>query len=238
MANRRHSPAPGLPLLLAALAGLGCQRPPPVPPVAATRPPPAAPVPPVATPVPHTVAGGVVDGEMGEAHWRLATHSGPFLDKQSGALAIPHSELRLAHDGSRLWLGLYAADENIQTRAVVGDGATWSDDAFSLRIRAIPAVEFALDISAAGTRTDARIDGRGRVETAWQSGADCAVARDGTLNDASDDDEEWLVECAVPLAPLGLKVGDTFSLSAQRCDTPKGAGERCGAWHAAVRLEP
>jgi hypothetical protein len=63
-------------------------------------------------------------------------------------------------------------------------------------------------------------------------GARAAVDLDGTTNDPSDEDEEWVVEAAIPLASLGLaaRPGATLRLSLERCDVPKGSSRRCGVW--------
>jgi hypothetical protein len=55
---------------------------------------------------------------------------------------------------------------------------------------------------------------------------------DGTVDKPSDDDEEWIVEFAVPYAQLG----DATAFSAKRCDTPKDGKPRCGQWSEALRV--
>jgi hypothetical protein len=41
------------------------------------------------------------------------------------------------------------------------------------------------------------------ADRAWDSGTRVACDTDGTIDDPRDDDEEWVVELAVPLASLG-----------------------------------
>ncbi len=69
----------------------------------------------------------------------------------------------------------------------------------------------------------------GKVEPALPS----AVDRDGTLDNASDDDEEWVVELAVPRAQLGA---EPLAITAKRCDVPKDRKPRCGQWSATLSL--
>jgi hypothetical protein len=56
---------------------------------------------------------------------------------------------------------------------------------------------------------------------------------DGTVDDAGDRDEEWLVEMAVPLEPMGLqaKRGQAFGFRVRRCDaSANGDATACSAW--------
>jgi hypothetical protein len=60
-----------------------------------------------------------------------------------------------------------------------------------------------------------------------------AVDRDGTLDDPSDEDEEWVVEAAIPLAALGVTgaPGTRIQIEVSRCDTPRHTTvRRCGAF--------
>lgn len=63
------------------------------------------------------------------------------------------------------------------------------------------------------------IDGR-----AIDATAATAEDVDGTLDDPRDDDEEWIVELAVPLQK---EAGDRVRFSAHRCDTPKDSVRSC-----------
>lgn len=62
---------------------------------------------------------------------------------------------------------------------------------------------------------------------------------DGTIDDAHDDDEEWVMEVAIPLATLG--VGDTagtrIPFFVKRCDTPRGSKRVCGESGGVLVLE-
>ncbi len=188
--------------------------------------------------IPRTDASFQLNGDLVEPAWQHAAHTGPFHDTRTGALAVPHSEARLLHDGKRLILGLYAADEDIETRAGKPDGPVWTTDAFSLQLRkAGGGPTFLLDISAQGVVTDARLDADGTVHDDWQSGAEVGAEQDGTVNDPRDDDEEWVLEVALPLAAIGAKPGDVLQIRMSRCDTPHGARRRCGAWGGLRSME-
>jgi hypothetical protein len=71
----------------------------------------------------------------------------------------------------------------------------------------------------------------GKVEPAVPA----AVDRDGTLDKPSDDDEEWVVELAIPRDQLGE---GPLAITAQRCDTPKDRRPRCGQWSATLSPPP
>ncbi len=173
-----------------------------------------------------------LDGELAESIWRDAAHSGGFTDEKTGRLGVPHSELRVANDGRRLLLGLYAADENIVARAKKGDPQNVEDDAFIVQIKRVgDSSTWQFYVSANGTVRDDPPDQPGRL------GAVCAVEMDGTMNDPHDDDEEWVAECLVPFSLFGGHIGDTLEFTAKRCDTPKGAERRCGIWQRRVAIE-
>jgi len=140
-----------------------------------------------------------LDGELDEPAWNAAAMRGVFVD--SGQLARPYSEIRLLRDETHLFIGLYAADEDIR-----------STDAFDVN-----AGPFHAHLTAAGTATPANV----RI----------AVDRDGTLDDAHDNDEEWIVEAALPLDELGPA---PVPIAAERCDVTKAGQRRCGRWTGTI----
>ncbi|HEY1812553.1 MAG TPA: hypothetical protein VGG74_09430 [Kofleriaceae bacterium] len=118
-----------------------------------------------------------------------------------GGQARPYSELRILRDETHLYVALYAADQNIQ-----------SDDAFDVTVGALHA-----HLTAGGTATPATV----RI----------AVDRDGTLDDPHDEDEEWVVESAMPLDELGPA---PIAIKAKRCDVVKTGERRCGRWTGTI----
>jgi hypothetical protein len=144
-----------------------------------------------------------LDGEWDEPAWNARSQRGVFL-ADSGTEARPYSEIRLLRDETHLFIGFYAADEDIK-----------SDDAFDLS-----AGTFAMHVTAAGRVTPGT--------------ARAAVDRDGSLDDAHDDDEEWVIESAVPLAALGVS---PVTIHASRCDVTKDGVKHCGSWQGLVDLQ-
>jgi hypothetical protein len=165
--------------------------------------------------VPRAAEAITIDGELDEASWQSAALTRGFV-RGDGSAARPYSEARLTWGDGNLYVALYAADEDIR-----------SDDTFHLFFDG-PNGAHGLDVTAEGKLTT-------RL-AAWKTLPTAAQDTDGTLNDASDDDEEWIVEVAIPLAELGLKgeSGERVSFAARRCDTPKGGRRTCGHWGGEV----
>ena len=217
-------------LLAAALLSIGCRRPQerPAPPAQAA-----------ALRVAHATGPIKPDGEANEPDWNaIATRTGHFVDAR-GQEAIPYSEARFMWDATNLYVYLYAADNDILAHVKQHDGPVWIDDAFALHIRPATAdggvgPTYSFDVNPAGTVTDARVAPGGKPDVSWESGIKLGVDLDGTLNDSTgQDDEEWVIEAAIPLASMGLAAapGTRFYVDVGRCDTPRRTKERrCGAW--------
>ncbi len=181
--------------------------------------------------VPRTPSAITIDGETDEAAWVSGpARTGAFL-APSGAPAQPYSEARLLWGNGELYLTLYAADDDIESRATRNDGPLWMDDSFRVTLSR-DGVDYVIEVAPSGIVADAiRRDG-GALDYKWQSGARIARDMDGTLNDPKDNDEEWVIEMAIPLAALGMKgeSGETVTFSLSRCDTPKLSRRVCSSW--------
>jgi hypothetical protein len=180
--------------------------------------------------VPRVPRGPDVDGELDDGAWTSALRSGAFT-REDGERARPHSEARLVWGDGQLFVGLYAADDDVQARITEKDGPLWLSDAFQIVLRA-GADTFHFDVSPRGTLTDARVRGDGGLDFGWSSGARVATDVDGTIGNAEDRDEEWVIEMAIPLASLGIRgrSGERLELSVRRCDELREGGRVCGAW--------
>jgi len=165
----------------------------------------------------------VIDGDWGEPAWNLQALRGVFTEPDgrgtpagsaaegrggpiAGKQARPYSEVRLLRDDHDLLVALYAADEDIE-----------SADTFELTLGSVvlslhPVARLGADAPA---------------------GARVGVDLDGTLDHPGDDDEEWVVELALPLS--GFAPGP-LSVTAKRCDLPKDGRARCGQWSGTVGL--
>ena len=183
--------------------------------------------------VPHVDSAVQIDGELTEVAWAAPGRTGGFL--KDSRPARPYSDVRAVWRDGTLYLALYAADEDIVAPLSVHDAPTWTGDAFQLVFRTGD-VERTVDVSPRGTVTDGARVGGGAFDPSWESHAVVAVDRDGTLDDRSDTDEEWIVELALPLASLGLSglPGERIGFEVRRCDqihdrgpTPRRA---CASW--------
>ncbi|HEY1548366.1 MAG TPA: hypothetical protein VGG28_11120 [Kofleriaceae bacterium] len=157
--------------------------------------------------IPTTTMPIHVDGEWNERDWSGRSLRGQFLGDDH-QLSRPTSEVRWLRDDRFLYVGLYAADDDIR-----------STDAFELAIG-----DHKWSVSALG------------VVTPPIEGSTIGVDRDGSVDDASNNDEEWLIELAIPIAATGLESGKAVPVTASRCDVPKHQAKRCAAWSHAVTV--
>ena len=80
------------------------------------------------------------------------------------------------------------------------------------------------------------------TERHWAQGnvlPDKVTLFQGPIEDSSEDedDEEWVVELAIPLELVQLRPGTHQAVRAARCDTPKDGVKRCGHWAASLTTE-
>jgi hypothetical protein len=156
--------------------------------------------------IPHTTVPIRIDGVWSERDWLNAALRRQFYG-DDGRLARPSSEVRMLRDDANLYVGLYAADDDIESKT----------DAFRFVIG-----DFAV-----------RVDPLGRIDPAWP-GVAVGTDKDGTIDNDQNRDEEWLLEVAVPLA---LLPHGTTTVAASRCDTPRRTAQvLCGAWWGIVQL--
>ena len=165
-----------------------------------------APVPGPGNVVAHTTKPIQIDGDWDEPDWPQRAFRAQFAG-DDGQLARPSSEVRMLRDDKNLIVALYAADENIETR-----------DAFDFSVGPV-----SLHVDATGKVTP-EIPG-----VVAKTGFD-----EGTLDNAKDDDEEWVVELAIPLDRTGK---GSLPVKASRCDVPKDGTQRCGHWNGTVTIE-
>ncbi len=197
---------------------------------------PAAP-PAVATLAVPRIAGPVkIDAELeGKKMWEADTGVTPNFKDAAGHGMVPFTQAKARWGDGQLYLMLYAGDLDLQGSVRAHDGAVERDDAFHLEFGGGDEVRV-ISVSVLGTVADAlcRRGPAGRsCDPRWESQARVAVDRDGTLNKIGDNDEEWVVEMAVPLASLGLEgagPGTRIPFSIRRCEVGHGRDHGCGGW--------
>lgn len=157
--------------------------------------------------VPHTTGAIHIDGEWDEPDWPQHALRRQFVG-DDGELARPSSDVRLLQDDATVYVGLYAADDDLES----------ATDAF--------------DVVVGGLAM--RADVAGRIAPAMPD-VHAGIDRDGTLDDPSNFDEEWVLEIAVPRARVfGASATGAVYVVASRCDTPRRSATRCGEWSGFV----
>jgi hypothetical protein len=197
----------------------------------------------IALGVPRVTAPVVIDAELeGKRFWEGDRGStGNFKDQAGGGM-VPYTEAKARWGNGQLYFVLYAGDLDLEGTVREHDGPVERDDAFHLEFGAGDAIRV-VSVSVLGTVADAlcRGAGAGRAcDPAWQSHARVAVDRDGTLNKLGDNDEEWVVEMAVPLSELGVAAdasGARLPFSVSRCEVARAGRRACGSWGTAPRGE-
>lgn len=185
--------------------------------------------------VPHAKQPIVLDGHLTDPAWlEEAVRTGPFLESDGPLLAHQYSEARFLWGDGQLYVGLYASDEDIRATHEAQDSQVWRDDSFRLAFDD-GAREYLFDVSALGAVADGvrtKASSKTAFDYAWNSQARVAHELEGTPNDPSNNDEEWVIEMAIPLASLGQKGahGERLGLWVGRCDTAKGQPRTCGDW--------
>jgi hypothetical protein len=164
--------------------------------------------------------------------------TGVFKDT-SGQGMVPYTEAKARWMPGMLYLLLYAGDLDLEGSVTSRDGPVLRDDAFHIELGREGHV-YTLDVSVLGTVADADCAGavgetssERRCDDRWDSHALVAVDRDGTLNQVGDNDEEWVVEMAIPFASLGMAgygEGDRIPFAIRRCEVGKSGPGACGGF--------
>jgi hypothetical protein len=185
-------------------------------------------VPRVAAPIP-------INAEIeGKKDWEGERGNTPNFIDAAGKGMVPYTEARLRWGGDKLYLLLYAGDLDLEGTVIQHDGPVERDDSFRLAFQSGSKVRV-IDVSLLGTVADRLCAGSAaedRCDPSWESHAEVAVDRDGTMNKIGDNDEEWVVEMAIPFASLGIAAaapGTRLPFGVSRCEV--GHGPRsCGGW--------
>ena len=156
------------------------------------------------------------DGKLDEPDWVRAGSTGAFVDATGAGALVAHTEARVLWDDAGLYLALYAADEDI------GD-----DDHLDVTLAGADGGVFTWELPPNG-KVRCRL---GKGACGPMAGVTGAADSDGTLNDSSDDDEEWTAEVAIPWAALGASAPPArLAINFGRTDRPKGHPQRRLAW--------
>jgi hypothetical protein len=157
-----------------------------------------------------------------------------FVDRDGHGM-VPYTEAKVRWGDGRLYFLLYAGDLDLEGTITQHDGPVEKDDSFRLEIGSGEQTRV-IAVSVLGTVADSLCTGpvaSAHCDSHWESHARVAVDRDGTMNKIGDNDEEWVVEMAVPFASLGLAhagPGTKIPFSIARCEMEHRGQQACGAW--------
>jgi hypothetical protein len=172
---------------------------------------------------------------QGKTTWEADTGTTHNLLDATGHGMVPYTEVKTRWGNDKLYFLLYAGDLDLEGTVKKHDGVLDKDDSFRLEFPSGNTVRV-IQVSVLGALTDVICpaeDAGGKCDGKWESRAQIAVDRDGTLNKIGDNDEEWVVEMAVPLASLGLaraKPGTAIPFSVGRCEIGHDGPHACGNW--------
>jgi hypothetical protein len=184
--------------------------------------------------VPRAGAPIPIDAELeGKKVWEGGAGSTLNFKDDAGKGMVPYTEAKVRWGDGKLYFLLYAGDLDLEGSVTEADGPVSKDDSFRMEIGG-PDGTRVIEVSVLGTVADSMCSGGGaQCDAAWQSHAAVAVDRDGTLNRLGDNDEEWVVEMAVPFASLALpnpRAGTRIPFAVHRCDVRRDGPHACGSW--------
>jgi hypothetical protein len=191
---------------------------------------------PVTLAVPRAPGPIKIDAELdGKKVWEADVGNTQNFKDTAGMGMVPYTEAKARWDDKRLYLLLYAGDLDLEGTVRAHDGEVERDDAFHIEFGSGDEVRV-VSVSVLGTVADAlcRSTPAGRsCDPRWESHARVAVDRDGSMNKIGDNDEEWVVEMALPFSALGVsapRAGTRLPFSIRRCEVGHAAHRACGSW--------
>ena len=213
-------------------------------------------LPPTVLHVPRARAPITPTGHFRVELWDGAPSTRTLLDR-AGKGAVPVSEGRFLWRDRTLYFFFYAGDLDLQAHVARHDGPIWNDDSVELAFGDASDKRHVVRISVTGVISDGLCPGDAvdlsdpRCDLRWESGARAATDYDGKLNDIADRDEEWAVEAALPLGPLGVakaareaaangtvgRGAATVPVRVRRCEIAHDGPRACGAWEGTLVLE-
>ncbi len=154
-----------------------------------------------------------IDGVLNEPVWSRIPPVGTFQKVLGDGLPAYPTELKLCWDDTYLYLGWVALDPNIWGTYRHHDDPIWEEEVVEAFLSSGGDVTryFEFNWSPHNVVFDAKIEipENGdrtymKSDVAWVcEGLRSAVTVFGTLDDASDVDEKWVVETAIPFAQIG-----------------------------------
>ncbi len=145
-----------------------------------------------------------LDGELRrEEGWLDTPRTRTFVDASVPTAVVAFTEVRALWDDAALYLSFYSADEDLR-----GDDWVQASFADGLELRVSPANVLTCQ------RGGAVVDCAGL-------GIRSAVDTDGTIDQPADEDEEWVVEVAVPWPAIGGDRPEELMVGLERSEIAK-----------------
>ena len=187
-----------------------------------------------------------IDGTLDDPAWRAAPWTERFIDIRGEGWPAPAWETRakIVWDEGHLYIAAELEEPHLWATLAERDAILYREHDFEVFIDpdgdALDYYE--LEINALGTEFDLFLprpyNRKGKANVGWDmAGLRTAVALDGTLNDASDEDRGWTVEIAIPWSALRPPEGgaavddpretDRYATAEEGRHEP-GAGPRAG----------
>lgn len=190
------------------------------------------------------------DGQLNEPAWNNAMRTGPLVNTMTGAPAgatESRANARMLWDDQNLYIAYEVSDDNLVDPSTERDNHLWENDAVEVMLDPNGDGQnyFEIQVSPNNhtfeTRYDRARDPQPFGHTDWNPELRTGVQRTGTVGNADDTDERYVVELAIPWSSLAdlphspPQVGDQIRLNLFVMDKPKAGGQRFSAWSAPRR---
>ncbi|MDP7071137.1 MAG: carbohydrate-binding family 9-like protein [Phycisphaerales bacterium] len=157
-----------------------------------------------------------IDGSLEDVAWRRAAWTADFVDIEGGSKPPPRLRTRakMCWDAEYFYVAAELDEPHLWSTLTERDSIIYHDNDFEIFIDPdgdrFGYVEY--EINTLGTEMDLRMDrpyrNGGVFDLSWDfDGVRSAVALQGTVNDASDRDQGWTVEIAIPWASMADSAG-------------------------------
>jgi hypothetical protein len=161
----------------------------------------------------HTDNAPVIDGNINDLAWQQVGWTNEFRDIEGAGKPNPAypTKVKMLWDDSCLYIAAQIAEPHVWATLKNHDDIVFRDNDFEVFIDPSNTTQpyYEIEVNALNTVFDLLLNkpyrDEGRPIISWDvKGLRSAVKIQGTLNDASDKDEGWTVEMAIPFKSISL----------------------------------